>query len=322
MTGTGRVRYGVVGCGRVFQQFHLPCLDRPDVEIAAICDVDGERVRQVLPAAACDVFFTSDLEEFFSVGRLDAISVCTPNDAHFAPAVAALDAGVAVLCEKPLAAGLAQARSLAAHAAAATPLFGVNLPYRFHPLLPRFAQALRSGVEEVVLTMNTPGNRLWRPYSAWYDDVGRTGGGALLDLGPHALDLLTAAAGPAEVVSCAVDDLTGAESRAKLTLAFEGLTATVFIDRASRRPALTVEARGSGGEVMLDVRRNELRLQEQRISGAERPAELAAVDHFVDAVTGSGGTLVGADEALRLQELIADAYGSAVALQETTISSR
>ena len=312
MSGAGRLRYGVVGCGRVFQQFHLPCLDRPGIEIAAVCDVDGDRARRMLPEAG-DALFTGDLDEFLAAG-LDAVSVCTPNDAHLAPAVAALDAGVSVLCEKPLAAKLTEARELAAHAAAAHAHFGVNLPYRFHPLLPAFAAVLRSGAEEIVLTMNTPGARLWRPYSAWYDDVHRSGGGALLDLGPHALDLLAAAAGAIEVVSCALDARDGSESRADLRVLAGGRPATVLIDRASRRPGLTLQARGPAGEATLDIRRNELRLPQERVQGAGPPAELAAVNGFLDVVTDSGGALVGGDEALRLQELIAQAYDQAVPL--------
>jgi predicted dehydrogenase len=304
------LRYGVVGYGRVFERFHLPCLQRPEIELVAICDLDLARAAQIPPgpSVAQNLLVTADLDEFIGAGRLDAISVCTPNDAHLAPVAAALDAGAAVLCEKPLAANLADARGIAGRAAAAKRPFGVNLPYRFHPLLPEFAVATQTA-HSVTLTMNTPGHRFWRPCSAWYDDPVRAGGGALLDLAPHVLDLLGVLLGPPRVTSCVVDRPRGLETRAELTLDFgDGRDVRMRIDRASRRPELTVTASGPDGDVVFDLRRNELRRATGRTPGNARPAELAAVEHFVGAVLGERRSLVGADEALALQELIEDAY--------------
>jgi predicted dehydrogenase len=304
--GRRPLRYGVVGCGRVFQQYHLPCLRRPDVELVALCDIDQRRPRQVLPAAG-DVLVTRELDHFLARGQLDVISVCTPNDAHQEPVTAALDAGVAVLCEKPLAADLPQARALAARAGTG-PLFGVNLPYRFHELLPRFAGAVGGGPFDITVSFTTPGQRVWRPYTDWYGDAARAGGGALLDLGPHVLDLLVAAFGWPRVLSCAMDDLDGMEQHAVVALSFERGTATVRVDRGSRRPAMLVAAHTPTSTVSLDLRRNELRSGEGRDLGREGRPELAAIRNFLDAAVGAGGAVVDPLDALRLQELIADAY--------------
>lgn len=139
---SGLLRFGVVGCGRVFQQYHLPALAaRPAFAVVAACDLNVASARGVLGDLAAGALVTPDLTEFLEAGRPDVVAVCTPNSSHTVPLLAALAAGRAVLSEKPLAATLADARQIAA-AAAGNTLAGVNLPYRFHELLPAFAAAL------------------------------------------------------------------------------------------------------------------------------------------------------------------------------------
>jgi hypothetical protein len=102
--------------------------------------------------------------------------------------------------------------------------------------------------------------------------------------------------------------------RAVVALSFEGGTAPVRIDRASRRAAMLVVARTSTATVSLDLRCNRLRSGDQRIPGREGRPELAAIRNFLDAAVGAGGTVVDPLDALRLQEVIADAYRLAAPL--------
>jgi predicted dehydrogenase len=304
-----RIRYGVIGCGQVFRRHHLPCLsDRDDVDLVAACDVDPRFAHEVL-AEPEGVLVTSDLEEFFGAGPLDAVSVCTPNDAHRAPVLAAIEAGSAVLCEKPLAADLDDARYIAERAESAR-LFAVNLPYRHHALLPAFARATRSGVRSIHCVILSPGERVWKPRTRWYGDVERAGGGALLDLGIHALDLLSTVFGSPEVSACLVNDPV-IEERAELRLLFGDVPATLHVDRGSRRIEATVTARTDDGDVVLDLRRGELRGAgggHVRVS----PPEHLAVSAFLEALLGGATNgLADAEQALGLQEVIMLAYGMA-----------
>ncbi|MGA8116447.1 MAG: Gfo/Idh/MocA family oxidoreductase [Actinocatenispora sp.] len=305
------MRYGVVGGGRVFQRYHLPCVrERDDVSLVAVCDTDPDQARRTLGDGHPDVLVTDDLTEFLDRGRPDVVAVCTPNDSHTAPTLAALAAGAAVLCEKPLAATGADAARIAA-AAAESRLFGVNLPYRFHPLIPAFVSALPTEPHEVTLTFTTAGQRLWRPVTRWYSDEGVAGGGALLDLGLHAIDLLTAIFGTAEPAGCQLDR-PGVEERAVAHLRFGTTPATLRIDRASRTMAMLVEARGADGAVALDLRRGEVHTADGTITAepGHRP-ELAAIDAFLDAATGRGGAVVGAADALAHQSLVTRLYEQA-----------
>lgn len=301
------VRYGVVGCGRVFQRLHLPCVvERTDVELVAACDADPSLARSTL-GDRDGVLITSDLDEFLAQ-RLDIVAVCTPNDAHTAPVLTAIAAGAAVLCEKPLAANLDEARRIAE---AATPRVGVNLPYRFHELLPRLRDALPDGELSIELEYRTSGLRLWRPMTRWYDDRARAGGGALLDLGPHALNLLETVFGRPTLEACRVDT-PGLEEHAELDLVFPAGRARLRVDRAARIGGVTLTVRSPGDTLTLDLRRGELRRSDEILATAtdSRP-ELAAVNQFLDAMTGRGGAIVPAADALRVQELVASAYAAA-----------
>ncbi len=101
---TGRiVRVGVLGGGRWAKMAHLPGWTRdPRCEVVAVCDVDAGLAAET--AAAFDVTdVSSDYREVVERDDLDAIDVCTPSHTHFELAMAALEAGKHVLCEKPVA---------------------------------------------------------------------------------------------------------------------------------------------------------------------------------------------------------------------------
>ncbi|WP_460071566.1 Gfo/Idh/MocA family protein [Streptomyces sp. YKOK-I1] len=308
MTGEP-IRFAAVGCGRVFERYHLPCADARDaMRLVGVVDTDAGRAGE-LTAGRPGVWTGTRVDRLIEETRPDLISVCTPNDAHAAPVLAALDAGIAVLCEKPLAATVADARRIAAHPAAEE-LLGVNMPFRFHPLLEAFTEAVRPGARRVTFTFATPGNRVWRARTPWYGDARRAGGGALLDLGPHALDLLTTVFGPAEVEACETD-APEVEERVRLDLSFRGLPARVDIDRAARRLETSVTVATADGDHVLDLRRGELRRPDGTVDkGGDRP-ELAAVSAYFDRVTGAPGgphAKVGVRDALALQLLVESAY--------------
>lgn len=303
-----RIRFAAVGCGRVFQRYHLPCADERDaMELVGLVDTDVERAR-ALVADRPGVWTGTSVDRLIQETRPDVISVCTPNDAHAEPVLAALDAGIAVLCEKPLAATVEEARRMAAHPAAEK-LLGVNMPFRFHPLLEAFADVARPGAQRVEFSFATPGNRVWRACTPWYGDARRAGGGALLDLGPHALDLLMTVFGQPDVAACEVD-APDVEERVRLDLSFQGVPATLRIDRAARRLETSVTVTTAHGDHVLDLRRNELRRADGTVETAGRGPELAAISAYFDLVTGAATPYpkVSAQEALEVQLVVESAY--------------
>jgi predicted dehydrogenase len=112
------VRVGVVGTSWWADEMHLPNLtSHPQAKVVAICGRNRERAEAMAGKFAIPAVFT-DYGELIAEGKCDALVVATPDDLHYPVAMAALDAGLHVLCEKPLALRADDARAMAAKAAA------------------------------------------------------------------------------------------------------------------------------------------------------------------------------------------------------------
>ncbi|GAA2281302.1 1,5-anhydro-D-fructose reductase [Streptomyces ruber] len=197
-------RWAVAGCGWVARDHFLPGL------LAAAASAAGGTVPRLVavtdtdPAAAARLAdrapgtrTAAGLAELLAAHRPDAVYVATPNHAHRPAAEAAAAAGAAVLCEKPLAADLADAERLAASCRRAGVLASTAYDQRFHPAHRAVRDVVASGalgtVTAVRVTYCCWLPPAWspdgRPYDNWRADPARAGGGAALDLAPHGLDL-------------------------------------------------------------------------------------------------------------------------------------
>src|SRR5438105_7190307 len=104
-------RIGLIGAGGIAHGAHIPgweCI--PNAEIVSVCDVNLSRAK----AAASEHGIKHVFEDFNELVALDldAVDICTPNRAHAPAAIAALNAGKHVLCEKPLATTAAEVRAM------------------------------------------------------------------------------------------------------------------------------------------------------------------------------------------------------------------
>ena len=189
MSGVG---WGVAGCGWVARDHALPALTAtPGARVVALHDRDPAAMALLGSAAPAH----TDLGAFLATPGLDAVYVAVPNAAHREVVEAAAAAGKAVLCEKPLAADVADARAMVGAARDAGVLLGTAYDQRWHPAHVR----LRELVPElgtvtalrIVYCCWLPAD--WtpdgRPHDNWRVDRARAGGGAAIDLAPHGLDL-------------------------------------------------------------------------------------------------------------------------------------
>ncbi|SDD24379.1 Predicted dehydrogenase [Paenibacillus sp. UNCCL117] len=137
------IRLGMVGLGR-FAQLHLACLRQlPMVEIAAVCDVRREAADALAAQLGCRGY--SDVRDMIGEEALDALDVLTPEAFHCEAAMAALNAGVHVFVEKPLAVDLAEAERMTAAAAARGKLLMTGHLTRFDPRYVGMRQAIERG---------------------------------------------------------------------------------------------------------------------------------------------------------------------------------
>jgi predicted dehydrogenase len=141
---TQNVRVGLVSTSWWAEEMLLPSLlSHPQVQVAAICGRDRSRAEVVAGKYGIPAVYT-DYRALCESGRLDAVIVAAPDDAHYAITMQALDAGLHVLCEKPLAADAAQARAMADRAASAGVKHMVMYTFRWMPQL----QYVRTLIDE------------------------------------------------------------------------------------------------------------------------------------------------------------------------------
>src|SRR5262245_37718368 len=208
--GTGRrcvakktLKVALVGVGAAAQINHLPALQRlEDVELVALCDRDPEKTSRVAQKFGVPTAY-SRFEELLAHDGLDAVDITTPNYLHAPMAMAALEAGKHVLCERPLARNGAEAATMAKAAKAADRMLMCAVQHRFRP----DAQLLRKFVDKGDLGEIFLAKGGWlRQKTEWDSDEWRaqrreSGGGVVLDLGFQMLDLALWVLGGAKVDS-------------------------------------------------------------------------------------------------------------------------
>jgi predicted dehydrogenase len=183
-------RVAVVGLG--IGRSHVVGLLQPPAraEVVALCDHNRSRLRRVGEEFGVAARY-SDFEEMLEKEKPDAVVVATPNDLHAPVAVAALEAGAHVLCEKPLAHRLDAAREIAAAARKRRRFVMLDLSFRFTGgarTARRFLASGRCGdlYHSSTYWARTRGIPTW---AQWFFTAARSGGGPVIDLGVHRIDL-------------------------------------------------------------------------------------------------------------------------------------
>lgn len=168
----------------------------PGVQVIAVADLDLAKATKVAESVGATPFGT--VEELFAAG-CDTVSLCTPTDTHRELAVASLEVGYHVLCEKPMALSVADCDAMIESARIASRLLSVGQVVRFFPEYAnakKLVDAGEVGNPAVVQARRGGGFPAW---SEWFADTKRSGG-ILFDLGVHEFDWLLWCFGPIERV--------------------------------------------------------------------------------------------------------------------------
>jgi myo-inositol 2-dehydrogenase / D-chiro-inositol 1-dehydrogenase len=199
--GTGRLKVGIIGGGWIARR-HVPAIDAaPEVELVAACDADVERAHAIADPRGAHAY--QDWRELLDREQLDAIWVCTPPGLHRDPTVAALERGVHVFLEKPLARSAADGEAIVAAAAGGQGICMVGYQWHATELLDD-VRAATEGQAIAMLTGRNYGPTEGRP---WFVD-GVQGGGQILERGSHHIDLQRAIAGEIEAVQATAGTVT------------------------------------------------------------------------------------------------------------------
>ncbi len=215
------IRWGIAGCGWVARDYVAPAIvQSADGALVALHDLSPAalaRAAALFPSATP----YNDPAAFFAA--INAVYIASPNDAHRPLVEAAAAAGVPVLCEKPMATTLADARAMVAACERAGVTYATAFDQRFHPAHQHLATLVRSGRLGTVTAIRIAyccwvGREFLSQDGGdnWRIDPARAGGGALMDLAPHGLDLASillaeritdvAAMGQSRVHGYAVED--------------------------------------------------------------------------------------------------------------------
>lgn len=187
MTANILPRLGFLGTGWIGRHRLEALHASGEAEVAAIADICPENAREAsrtTPGAA----MANTLDELLRMG-LDGIVIATPSACHCEQTIRALEAGCAVFCQKPLGRNVRETK-LAVHAArSANRLLGVDFSYRFTEGVQRMREAVRSGQIGSIYAADLIFHNAYGPDKEWFYDRERSGGGCLMDLGSHLVDL-------------------------------------------------------------------------------------------------------------------------------------
>jgi predicted dehydrogenase len=195
---TEPVHYAVIGGAAAIAGEHVQAIVAlPSVRLTAIADVNAENGTTRARELGCA--FYSDYQELLRQERPDVVSICTPHPTHAKIAIAALEAGSHVLCEKPLASLLSEADAMIAAAERTGKLLAVNFQQRFRPEI-EYARALIASGElgELVRSLCVAPWLRTHAYfktASWRGTWEGEGGGVLLNQAPHTIDLFIYLAG-------------------------------------------------------------------------------------------------------------------------------
>ncbi|MBP1039574.1 Gfo/Idh/MocA family oxidoreductase [Vagococcus sp. BWB3-3] len=184
-----KLNVGVIGVGSIANEHIQAYLKNDNVNLMAFCDIDEEQLKKMGEQYGVKNLYTSK-EEMLKDSAIEAVSVCTWNAAHAECTVAALNAGKHVLCEKPMATSKEDAEKMLAAAISNDRLLMIGFVRRFGndtKILQDFVNSdffgdLYFAKAQYLRRHGNPGG--------WFGDQSRSGGGPLIDLGVHVIDLV------------------------------------------------------------------------------------------------------------------------------------
>ncbi|GBC94496.1 Inositol 2-dehydrogenase [bacterium HR16] len=316
------LRVGLIGAGGIGRT-HLASYERVrEAQIVAIVDINEETARTAAQRAGAQAF--RDVEQMLRHVELDAVDICTPPSAHLEAALLAMEHGLHVLCEKPLAHQPDAARQMVRAAEEKGVKLMTAFCHRFHPPIAALKRLIEAGeLGEVVMFRNRFAGPFKGVEERWFSDKEVAGGGVLMDTSVHSIDLfrfligevarvqaVTRQTNPAigEVEDTAIALLSTADNRMGVVEASWVLAAGFNV----------VEVYGTEGAAMVHYwdgfksryKTNKMDdWQPLEESGADR--FVGEIQHFVDACLGRTELQVTGYDGLRAVEIVYEAYAAA-----------
>ena len=211
-----KLKLAVIGAGGIARVAHLPAYKNMDnVELVAICDIIEERAKEKAEEYNIPAVYT-DYKDVLAIEGLDAIDICTPNYLHSVIACEALERGINVFCEKPDAVSVSEALKMQAAAEKSGRVLMVMRNNRYRNTAAFLKKYINDGKMGDIYAVRCgwqrrrgiPGR------GGWFTTKEQSGGGPLIDLGVHMIDLAIWLMGnpkPVTVSGCTYNKFANAE---------------------------------------------------------------------------------------------------------------
>jgi len=186
------LKVGIIGCGGIANGKHMPALAKLDtIEMAAFCDIVEERAQKAAKEFGIpDAKVYTDYKELLADKSIDVVHVCTPNKSHADITVYALEAGKHVMCEKPMAKTADDARRMLEAAKRTGKKLSIGYQNRFRTDSQHLKKLCdRGDLGEIYFAKAHAIRRRAVPTWGVFLNEEEQGGGPLIDIGTHALDL-------------------------------------------------------------------------------------------------------------------------------------
>jgi predicted dehydrogenase len=319
------IRWGILGCGDIVRKRVARAIqDQPDCALLAVCRRDADKLREFQRTYGVERGYPHDAE-LLADPDLDAVYIATPVCLHLPQTLAAAAAGKHVLVEKPMARTTAECDRMIAVCQERGVRLGVAYYRRFYPLVARLKELLTAGEIGRPLSVSaitaTPLDMTPGAEGYWRVLPDESGGGALMDIGSHRLDLMLDLFGDIQDVQACCDTLTGphpAEDCASLLLRFrngmQGTLQCFFGTPANADDFTILGTKGrlsasplNGSQLLVDLGKT------QRVETLPPPANLHAplIADFTAALREVRPPLVDGNAGRRVNEIMERAYRAA-----------
>ncbi len=196
-----KLKIGVIGVGNISSTHIEGYLNNSDCELYAFCDINEKTLKAKGEKYGVKRLYTDHKKMLEELPELDAVSVCTWNNAHAECSIDALNAGKHVFCEKPMAMSEAQALEMKKAAEKAGKVLGIGFVRRHGKDAVLARDLIENGkAGEIYYGKATYIRRNGNP-GGWFGNKALSGGGPLIDLGVHVIDLAKYIAGNPKAVS-------------------------------------------------------------------------------------------------------------------------
>jgi predicted dehydrogenase len=319
-----KLRLGLVGVGPVVERYHLRAIRGvPELQLAAVVDINEERARLFAQRQAIPLS-TTRLQELFE--KVDLAILALPNGLHASVACELLSRGIHVLCEKPMARNVPECRAMiaAAQRGGAQLCIGHNRRFRNNVVLAKHLMG-KGIVGEVTLIDAEEGSTADWPRSPAYFDPVHAGGGALIDVGIHSIDLIRWLVGEFREIEYRSDGTASTvESEGELQFQMANGAKGKLLASRTRNLRQHICITGSEGYLDIGLWSDNLRLRKNKGKAfqhlphldayvSRRPPQDASfvlqLINLVKAIRGEENVLVNGFEGLAAVEVVTRAYG-------------